>query len=528
MAVTLSRRMPRLAAALLAAALGVLAIGAPAAAQADEADCAGLARASGSYSTFDLESRYVPPPLRSFRFDCATRLTDRPVQTQYVLVYTDGTVADLAAMIRSFEAAGWITGPSVSYIDAEGVRDSGQVDAEGLESVGPGVQWATARFSNAATGQNIVSMTYTDGVNSLNDPALEQPSIYVDIFVDEQYDATGFADPSVLSNLKTIQDAAITPTQGIVLGGSAVMLMLIVGYPGSLLGSVVGARYDQLARAVRERWRRSAGEPVHPAPRPPKWLVWPGFLAAAIIGGFVDPAFGLNLMSLRVLLSGLLGFLVFNLAVWSLVKVVVRRVQPDARPYIKFRWGSLVIVALAVLVARLLEFNPGVIFGLVAGLAFGMTLAASRNALVILLGAAFGLVAAAIGWIGYSLLEPVKGDSAVLVFITEFFSGVTIEGISSLPLALIPLARLDGATLIKWKKWVWGLAYAIGLAAFMFVLFNVPGSWGDVPGDFVRWIVLFVAFGVVAVTIWAIDNFLARRRKRKTGAEEERESELKG
>lgn len=522
-------RLARLVSALTAALLALLALGAATPARADEAACADTRFAGAGYEFFTVETRYLPPPLRGFDFDCASRLTSfGDQQTQYVLLTTDASVQRYVEMIQAFERAGWIETPVISYIDADGVRDSGQVDSSGLAAVGPDAQWASARFSNARNGLNIVSMVYADGVGSENDPALTGPSILIDIFVNEDYDATGIADPSVLSTLKTMQDAAITPTQGLVLGGSAVMLMLIVGYPGSLLGSVIGARYDALAAALRRRWRSAAGDPTQPRPRPPGWLIWPGFLAAAIIGGFVDPAFGPNLMSLRVLLSGLLGFLVFNLGVWTLVKLVMRRVQPDARPYIKFRWGSLIVVAIAVVVARLLEFNPGVIFGLVAGLAFGMTLALSRDALVILLGSALGLVAAAVGWIGYSLLTPIKGDNAITVFITEFFSGLTIEGISTLPLALLPLARLDGATLMKWKKWVWAIAYAIGLVAFMFVLFTVPGSWGDIPGDFVRWISLFVAFGVVAVAIWAVDNYLARRRRRRTGVEDERESELQG
>jgi hypothetical protein len=527
-------RLAHLASAAAAALLVLLTISAASPARADETDCVDTRFASGGYELFDLETHYVPPPLRGFDFDCAARLISvgdedgAKAQSQYVLLYTEASVDLYVSMIQSFERAGWIDGPAVSYIDGEGVRDSAPVDSSALAAVGADVQWASARFSNARTGLNIVSMTYTDGVNSENDPALTSPSILIDIFVNEDYDATGLADPSVLSTLKTIRDAAITPTQGVVLGGSAIMLMLIVGYPGSLLGSVVGARYDTLAAAVRKRWRRAAGDPELPRKRLPRWMIWPGFVAAALIGGFVDPAFGLNLMSLRVLVSGLLGFLVFNLGVWTLVKVIVRRVQPDARPYIRFRWGSLVVVAIAVVVARLLEFNPGVIFGLVAGLAFGMTLALSKDALVVLLGSGFGLVAAAIGWIGYSLLATVKGDNAFTVFVAEFFSGLTIEGISTLPLALLPFARLDGATLLKWKKWVWAIAYAFGLAAFMLVLFTVPGSWGEIPGDFLRWISLFLAFGVVAMAIWAIDNYLARRRVRKTGTEEEHESELSG
>ena len=210
-------------------------------------------------------------------------------------------------------------------------------------------------------------------------------------------------------------------------------------------------------------------------------------------------------MSARLLVTAFWAFVLLNLAGWTFVRLILRRLQPDANPYIRFRWGSLVVVALAVLIARLLQFEPGIIFGLVAGLAFAITLAASRDAQVILLGSGFALAIALIGWVGYSLLAPVADANPGqlwAVFFSEFFSGITVEGISALPLALLPLFALDGAALFKWKKWVWAVGYVVGLAAFMLVLLTIPAAWGEVPGDFLRWILLYVVFAVVAVAIW--------------------------
>jgi len=186
------------------------------------------------------------------------------------------------------------------------------------------------------------------------------------------------------------------------------------GQVWGLLNSVIASRYTQVADWVRARLRRrptapgggldaTVGDTAAPAASTsgeasreavPQWVVWPGFAAAAVIGGFVDPQFGVNWMSVRLLLTGLLSFLVLNLAGWTLVIRVFRRIQKDAAPRIRFRWASLVLVAITVLIARLLEFQPGVIFGLVAGLAFAISLTASRNALVVLLGSGFGLIVA--------------------------------------------------------------------------------------------------------------------------------------
>ena len=41
---------------------------------------------------------------------------------------------------------------------------------------------------------------------------------------------------------------------------------------------------------------------------------------------------------------------------------------------------------------------------------------------------------------------------------------MTVKGVSSLPLALLPLGTLDGAKVTRWRRVVWAVAYAIGLA----------------------------------------------------------------
>ena len=211
--------------------------------------------------------------------------------------------------------------------------------------------------------------------------------------------------------------------------------------------------------------------------------MWPGFALAALIGAFVDPNVGLNWMSLRLVISLFLSFLLFNLAAWHLVRRVARRIEPDSQPYLKFMWGSLAIVAIAVVVARLLELSPGVIFGLVAGIAYTVTLQSSRSAIITLVGSAFGLLLAMVGWLGYSLLAPVSADveNVALVFLVEFLSGMTIKGVATLPLSLLPIGTLDGVKIIKWNRWAWGIAYAIGLAAFMLVLLTIPKSWAKCP-----------------------------------------------
>jgi hypothetical protein len=288
-----------------------------------------------------------------------------------------------------------------------------------------------------------------------------------------------------------------------------------------LLNSVIGSRYQALVHWLTTRSRRtvpaerdaaSTSSGTIKRSRLPGWLMWPGFALAALLGAFVDPDFGFNLMSLRLVVTLFLSFLLFNLLTWTIVRRVAVRLQPDSDPYLRFRWGSLVLVILAVVVARVLGLEPGVIFGLVAGIAYATSLQAAKSAVVTIVGSAIGLGFAVVAWIGYSLLAPLENDNFVVVFLVEFLAGVTVKGVSTLPLSLLPLGNLDGAKLFGWKRLAWAGSYVVGLAAFMIVLLSIPKAWGEIPGDFARWLLLFGAYAVVAVVIWAVN---ARMLKKK-------------
>ena len=532
------RAMPRvLAGALIAiATAGALTLGAPAVASADESECLDTYLAEGGRELVSLDQQVVPPPLRGSGYDCASHLADRTLEwteggsVGYSLLYTAFGYADFIAILDRFESAGWFGGGESVIVDVA-TEESGILTVSEAAALAEPPEFATVRFSNFETGRNIIEMNWSDGVAASNDPSLTDPNLLIEVIVTERLDAVGIADPSALSTLRTIFQAAPDPTQWAVIGGGSVVLMLLVGWPSSLLNSVVGSRYQSLTMWVRRRFGRkpdggavasSASATGRPqGSRLPGWLMWPGFALAAIIGAFVDPAFGLNLMSLRVVITLFVSFLLFNLAAWAVVRRVARRIQPDSEPYLRFRWGSLAIVAAAVLVARLLELQPGVIFGLVAGIAYAVTLQASRSAIITLVGSGFGLALAFIAWIGYSLLAPGSDSGNVaLVFLVEFLAGVTIKGVSSLPLSLLPIGTLDGAKVIKWKRVAWGAAYAIGLAAFMVVLLTIPKSWGTIPGDFVRWVTLFGIYALVAVLIWAINAWRLKKRKPRPEAEQ--------
>jgi hypothetical protein len=531
----------RWVAAVVLAALSIL--GMPSvAAHADEADCAegyyGTTPQNG-YEFFEVDLRLVPPPMRSQPWDCAVRVASRTfdetvgpggryvTSIQYFLLYVDMTYDELIEYHRAWERSGWADGTQINVISAEGGgTDSAALGAEDLVTREPRPNYVHARFSNgpsvpapSTAGSNIYELTWTDGVIAQSASGIEnRPQMFASVVLTEPVSGgTNIDDPSRLSDLRTIQEAAPTGVQWAVIGTGSLMLMLVVGWPSTLLNSVVGSRYQSMVRWVTSRFQRKSTDAAPPADgaikrsRLPGWLMWPGFALAAILGAFVDPDFGLNLMSLRLVVTLFLSFLLFNLAAWTIVRRVAVRLQPESDPYLRFRWGSLVLVIVAVLIARLLGLEPGVIFGLVAGIAYATTLQSAKNAVVTIVGSAFGLALALVAWVGYSLLAPAQIDNFAYVFLVEFLAGVTVKGVSTLPLSLLPLGTLDGAKLFGWKKAIWGASYIVGLAAFMLVLATIPKAWGEIP-DFLRWIWIFGAYAVVAIVVWAVNVRMLKKK----------------
>ncbi len=516
--------MRPLARGVLAATLVALSLVIAAPATADEADCAPTYLAQSGRELFEIDDVYLPPPLRAFPADCASRISDEPfddstgISFAYVLLYTDVDFAEYTAILRAFEREGWIDASTPSDIDTDSTGLDERATIAELEALPQPPLLARSRFSSPS-GLDLIAMTYSS--TGAIDPSLTAPALTIDVLANQRFETTRFDDPSVLSSLRTITEAVPTPAQAGVIAGGALVLMLVVGWPAALLNSVVGTRYDALVRWLQSRFGRRKNEVPDAGAKPsrlPGWLIWPGFALAAIIGAFVDPDFGWNPMSVRVVVTLFASFVLFNVATWAIVRVIARRLQPDSDPLLRFRWGSLFLVALAVVVARLLQLEPGIIFGLVAGVAYGTALRASRSAIIALVGSGFGLAVALVAWVAYSLLAPtaaVLPDSVPLIVGTEFLAAVTVKGVSSLPLALLPLGTLDGAKVAKWRRVVWAAAYAAGLAAFMLVLLTVPKAWGAIPGDFMRWLILFGSYALIAVVLWAVNAWWVKRRPPK-------------
>lgn len=180
------------------------------------------------------------------------------------------------------------------------------------------------------------------------------------------------------------------------------------------------------------------------------------------------------------------------------------------------------LVGIAVILTRVTGFEPGLVFGLVLGLSFAVELSRLQEARLALAASGYALVLGIAGWLIFSVLVAWLGSNPgwLGLFAQETASGLAVSCLTALPIALLPLAVLDGGVVFAWKRWVWAIAYLVALTAFLLIVLPLPASWDDLTGTHLAWLVLFVAYCVLALAVWAIFRFWVQCRDRRSPDEQ--------
>jgi hypothetical protein len=280
-----------------------------------------------------------------------------------------------------------------------------------------------------------------------------------------------------------------------------------------------------VAPARRSRWRSSLSS-VH------GFWAFLVILLSAVIAGFADPDYGWNGMSLRLLITFLAVFLVLNYGGAIVKRIFGSHRGRDVRPRITARPIYLVIILVTILFGRGTEINPALVFGSVLALDYGLQATGSlRSAVATLAGAVWAAVLGLGAFAGYTFLvanpissfvewQQIDPTAAFRVHeltqfgnvaIGEFLSALCIAALSSLPIALLPFAFLEGSNLWRRSKIVWVIAYAMGAAVYSYVLVPLPASWDEISSTFSSWIGVYVAYAVFAVALWALFRFTRKQ-----------------
>jgi uncharacterized membrane protein YoaK (UPF0700 family) len=298
---------------------------------------------------------------------------------------------------------------------------------------------------------------------------------------------------------------------GIVITMAAVLL---ITFPAQIFNKTFEENYDEIRDiAIRRfgwlaKWRTRDRAKSHRERRTLVFLLT--LLAGAILGGLLDPQFGFNSRSVPTFASTLLA-IAFGIGASTGAAAIYRRARhrglkfsPQAIP------AGLAIAAGCVLVSRLIAFEPGYLYGVIAGLAFTSELEDKENAHVVVVATAVILASAMVAW---AIWVPVhisaahRGAGFGIVLLDDFVGAVFVSGLVGSVISLVPLNLLPGGTLIAWNRKAWIITF--GIAVFGLVQVMMRPEYRSTHSSRASWVVvilLFTAFGAGSIAFRAYFN----------------------
>lgn len=328
-------------------------------------------------------------------------------------------------------------------------------------------------------------------------------------------DRSNPAAPSAITDsIPTLQRIVSDPWVVLASGGLALAILLLVAFPAELLNSTLSSNTSRLGRwfVAIERRTEQLTEWFARVSRTRALAAAILVALTAVIFGFVDPEYGFDPVSARMTVSLAIGlFLITYVAAW-ISGAIARRVW-GVTTQVSLQPVALLFAVVGVIVARLLEFSPGFLIGLVIGLDLLSRVEAAVRARVVVLSTAVVAGIAVIAWVAFSVLVAVSTGTPgwFELLVADALVATTAEGLTAALASLLPLGFLAGHEVFKHSKPLWSGTFIV--VAALFALIVLPTAEGDSTdvADIGFWMLVMVIFAVVTLSLWAVLQFTGRR-----------------
>ena len=236
-------------------------------------------------------------------------------------------------------------------------------------------------------------------------------------------------------------------------------------------------------------------------------------LASALLYGLLDPGFGPHVESLVTYL-GIVAALVAITLVAALPRRSMQMAATGERGRLRAVPATLGIAAACVLISRIAGFLPGYLYGLILGYQFVRTLDKTQNARAVAAGAWWMIGLSFVSWFALGAVRTPGIEPSVPAAIAEsVFASFVVAGIEGIVFGLVPLRFLSGEPLFRWRRSRWGILYALGVFAFLWIILNPAQGFVGTAEEtsFFSAVALFVGFGLASVVFWAYFRFRPTR-----------------
>ena len=286
-------------------------------------------------------------------------------------------------------------------------------------------------------------------------------------------------------------------------------------FPSALFNSTLEANYDEVSGWFRRLRRRVSGAGSALGARFGAFFATRRGLAAfigiaAVMYGFLNPGFGLNLESGAIVIGSWVG-IVALIAVDQLPPRVYTRRRLGEPGKLRIHMAGLLIGLGCVVVTRLTDFQPGYLYGVVVAYTFSRTLNPIQAGKASALGAASSLALAFGAFVALGAVRaPFDGSPPLWALpVVAALVVMVIGGIEDVLFGLLPMRYMPGREIMAWNKPVWVLLFGASAFAFLHILVNPSSGYlsDTTLQPLGKVIALFVGFGLVSVLFWAFFRY---------------------
>ena len=238
--------------------------------------------------------------------------------------------------------------------------------------------------------------------------------------------------------------------------------------------------------------------------------------------GLLSPDFGVNRKSLVLFLGLVASILLLTVIGESIAGLYIHR-RLETKVYLRVFPAALIIAIASVAISRLVDFQPGYLYGLVAAATYRGSLPREREggavafASILLFAISLG---AWLAWMPVKAVAEQPGASFGVLVLEALLVATFVAGIEGLLFGLLPLRFLDGDKLMAWSRFVWGVIFFASAFAFVHVLLDPAtgfiGFSDEIPA--VTVVALFLGFGLFSMGFWGYFRFRPSRGRIGTEA----------
>ena len=290
----------------------------------------------------------------------------------------------------------------------------------------------------------------------------------------------------------------------------AIAFLLLFAFPFELFNSTVEENYDEI-----RGWFRLPPRLVGAGSRAGRIATFGGLtVATAVIVGFLSPDFGLNMNSLVLVIGFTVALLVMSVGFSLPADVGIHR-RTGEWGKLNFLPGTVLVSIAMVALSRAFHFQPGYMYGALAGLAFASALTRADQGRLTAANWVFALVLSVGAWLARMPVSEAAARPDANVWwigLEAFLVLVFLWGVEGLVVAMLPMRFLDGRKVIDWNRTIWAVLMFLGVFVAVHVLMSpTSGYVGHTTGEVTIGVVaLFLIFGGISVGLWAYFRFRPR------------------